>query len=126
MLLGYAVAGMVTGVFFPMKPREALAAGEATLRNAMHPPGTIVMSLFTVLAMGFGATLLGKRFRYYSYGTIATLIVFGVLASLQAGRMAANQPTPWMGIEKRINIYATMLWVAVLAIGLLRTQEEAR
>jgi hypothetical protein len=39
MLLGYAVAGMVTGVFFPMKPREALAAGEATLRNAMHPLG---------------------------------------------------------------------------------------
>jgi hypothetical protein len=84
------------------------------------------MSLFIVLAMGFGATLLGKRFRYYSYGTIATLIVFGVSASLQAGRMAANQPTPWMGIEKRINIYATMLWVAVLAIGLLRAQEEAR
>jgi hypothetical protein len=120
MLLGYALTGMVTGVFFLMKTREALAAGEGTLRNAMHPPGTIVMSLFTVLAMGLGATLLGRRFRYYSYATIATLIVFGVLASLQAGRMAANQPTPWMGIEKRINIYATMLWVAVLAIGLLR------
>jgi hypothetical protein len=73
--------------------------------------------------MGFGATLLGKRFRYYSYGTIATLVVFGTLASLQADQMAANQPTPWMGIEERINIYATMLWVAVLAIGLLRAQK---
>ena len=124
MLIGYAVTGMVTGLFFPMKPREALAAGEATLRNAMHPPGTIVMSLFTVLAMGLGAKLLGRRFRYYSYATIATLIVFGVLTSLQAGRMAANQPTPWMGIEERINIYATMLWVAVLAIGLLRGQQS--
>jgi hypothetical protein len=123
MLIGYAVTGMVTGVFFPMRPREALAAGEGTLRNAMHPPGTIVMSLFLLLAMTFGSTLLGKRFRYYSYGTIATLLVFGVLASLQAGRMAANQPTPWMGIEERTNIYATMLWVALLAIGLLRTQK---
>jgi hypothetical protein len=28
-----------------------------------------------------------------------------------------------MGIEERINIYATMLWVAVLAIGLLRVQK---
>jgi hypothetical protein len=28
-----------------------------------------------------------------------------------------------MGIEERINIYATMLWVAVLAIGLLRAQK---
>jgi hypothetical protein len=28
-----------------------------------------------------------------------------------------------MGIEERINIYATMLWVEVLAIGLLRAQK---
>ena len=115
MLIGYALTGVVTGVFFPMKTREALAAGEGTLRNAMHPPGTIVMSLFMVLAMGFGARLLGRRFLYYSYGTIAILIVFGVLTSLQVGRMEANQPTPWMGVAERINIYATMLWVAVLA-----------
>jgi hypothetical protein len=123
MLIGYAVTGMVTGVIFPMNTREVLAAGEGTLRNAMHPPGTIVMSLFIVLAMVFGSTLLGKRFRYYSYGTILTLIVFGVLTSLQVGQMEANQPTPWMGVEERINIYATMLWVAVLAIGLLRAQK---
>ena len=80
------------------------------------------MSLFFVLAVGFGSTLLGKRFRYYSYG-ILTLIVFGVLTSLQVGQMEANQPTPWMGVEERINIYATMIWVAVLAIGLLRAQK---
>ena len=123
MLLGYAASGMAGGVVFPMKPREALAAGEGTLRNAMHIPATIVMSLFILLAMGFGASLLGKRLRYYSYGTIAILVVFGVLAGLQAGKMQANEPTPWMGIEERINIYATMLWVAVLAIGLLRVQK---
>src|SRR5215204_1353452 len=123
MLIGYALTGMVTGVFIPMKTREALAAGEETLRNAMHPPGTIVMSLFLVLAMAFGSRLLGRRFRYYTYGTLVTLVVFGVLASLQVGQLEANQPTPWMGMEERINIYATMLWVAVLAIGLLRAQK---
>jgi hypothetical protein len=123
MLLGYAAFGVAGGLVFPMRPREALAAGEGTLRNTMHIPATAVMSLFIVLAMGFGATLLGKRFRYYSYGTIAILLVFGVLASLQAGQMAANEPTPWAGIEERINIYATMLWVAVLAIGLFGTQK---
>src|SRR5918994_5522106 len=123
MLLGYAAFGVAGGLVFPMRPREALAAGEGTLRNAMHIPATVVMSLFIALAMGFGAALLGKRFRYYSYGTIAILVVFGALASLQAGQMAANEPTPWMGIEERINIYVTMLWVAVLAIGLLRAQK---
>jgi len=98
MLLGYAAFGFAGGVLFPMRPREALAAGEGTLRNVIHIPATAVMSVCIVLAMGFGATLLGKRFRYYSYGTIATLLVFGALASLQAGQMAANEPTPWMGL----------------------------
>jgi hypothetical protein len=124
MLLGYAAFGFAGGVLFPMRPREALAAGEETLRNVMHIPATAVMSLFIVLAMGFGATLLGKRFRYYSYGTIVTVLVFGALTSLQAGQIATNEPTPWTGIEERTNIYATMLWVAVLAIGLLRAQDD--
>jgi hypothetical membrane protein len=123
MLLGYAAFGMVGGWFTPMNTREALAAGERGLRNAMHVPMTAVMSLFMLLAMGFGATLLGKRFRYYSYATIAILIVFGVLTSLQAGKMVADEPTPLMGLTERINIYATMLWVTVLAISLLGAKE---
>src|SRR5215217_4411435 len=123
MLLGYAAFGMAGGVLLPMRPREALAAGEGALRNVMHIPATAVMSLFIVLAMGFGATLLGRRFRWYSIGTIVTLVVFGALTSLQAGRITANEPTPWAGIEERMNSYGIMLWVAVLAVGLLRGQE---
>jgi hypothetical protein len=122
-LAGFAVLGFVTGVIFPMPTREVAAAGEGTLRNTMHIPGTAVMSLFLVLAMGFGATLLGKRFRNYSYGTILAVLVFGVLTSLQAPQITANQPTPWGGIYERMNIYPTMVWVAVLAIALLRAQE---
>ena len=123
MLLGYAASGFAGGVLFPMRTREAVAAGEETLRNVMHIPATMVMSLFFLLAVIFGSTLLGKRFRYYSYGTIAILLVFGALTSLQAPQITAHQPTPWGGIYERINIYATMLWVAVLATGLLRAQE---
>jgi hypothetical protein len=123
MLLGYAAFGMVGGWLTPMNTREALAAGERGLRNAMHVPMTAVMSLFMLLAMSFGAALFGKRFRYYSYATIAVLVAFGVLTSLQAGKMVANEATPWMGLTERVNIYATMLWVAVLAICLLRAKE---
>ena len=123
MLLLYAAFGFAGGVLFPMHPRETLAAGEGTLRNTMHIPATAVMSLFIVLAVGFGSTLLGKRFQYYSYATIAILLVFGTLTSLQAGRITTNEPTPWAGIEERLNSYGIMLWVAVLAVGLLRGQE---
>lgn len=125
MLLGYVATGMAGGLIFNMDRREVLAAGEAGPRNAMHGPATAVMSLFFVVAMVFGSKLLGRRFRYYTYASIAILIVFGVLTTLQIGQMEANQPTSWMGITERINIYASMLWVAVLAIGLLRA-ERAR
>jgi len=124
LLAGYAGVGLVAGIAFPMNTRIALAAGEAGLRNAMHPVGTAVMSLILLLAMGFGATLLGRRFRYYTYITIGALLVFGILTSLQAGDMVHNLPTPWMGIEERVNIYATMSWMAILAVGLLRVGAE--
>jgi hypothetical protein len=115
----------VSGVVFRMNAREVLAAGQDDWRNAGHAPGTVVQSLFVVLAMALGARVLGQRFRWYSYGTIATLLVFGILTSLQIGAMTANEPTPWMGLEERVNIYATMLWIAVLAAGLLRVQTSS-
>jgi Protein of unknown function (DUF998) len=123
LLMAYAVTGSVTGILFPMDTREVLATGERTLHSAVHGPGTAVMSLFLLLAMGFGSRLLGRRFRYYTYATIVALVGFGVLASLQISPMEANQPTPWMGLVERINIYATMLWVGVLAVGLLRAKK---
>jgi hypothetical protein len=124
MLIGYTATGTAAQVFFPMKTREALAAGEGTLRNALHPPVTLVSVIFLLLAVGFGSRLLGKGFRYYSYATIAILVVFGVLSGQQGGRAEANLPTQWLGIEQRINAYTFALWVAVLAIGLLRAQKS--
>jgi hypothetical protein len=124
LLVGYAVTGAVTGVFLSAATREVLEAGKETWRNNLHIPGTALSVLCVLLAIGFGSTLLGRRFRYYSYATILAMLVFGVLAGAQAGRIEANQPTPWLGIVERGNIYAIMLWVAVLAIGLLRVQES--
>jgi uncharacterized membrane protein len=81
--------------------------------------------LFMLLAIGFGAAAFGKRFRLYSIATILMLVVGGVLAGLDVGRLAANLPTPWMEVTERINIYAYMLWVVVLAIALWRAQATA-
>ena len=92
----------------------------SSLRNTLHIPATALMSLSLLLAMVFGSRLLGNRFRWYSYATLAVLLLFGFLAALHGGRVANNESTPWMGIEERVNIYATMLWFAVLSISLLR------
>lgn len=121
-LVGYVLFGFIGGTITPMNTREVLAAGEATSRNAFHGPMTMVSSISCAAAIVFGGQLLGKRFRYYSYATVVTLVVFGALAGSQIPQMEANQPTPWMGLEERVNIYAIMLWFAVLAVGLLRAE----
>ena len=72
--------------------------------------------------MGFGAFLVGRWFRYYSFVTIVIVITFGVLTALQIPQLEAGQSTPWMGLTERINIYATMLWFAALGSALLRSQ----
>ena len=124
LLVGYALTGAVTGVFLSAPTRETLQAGKETWRNILHLPGTAVSVLSILLAIGFGSTLLGRRFRYFSYATILAIVVFGVWAGTQIGQMGKNQPTPWLGIVERGNVYAIMLWVAVVVIGLLRAQKS--
>ena len=119
-LVGKEVLGLVVTLFAPIHLRGV--AG--TLTDTMHGVLTFVGVLFMLLAVGYGAKAFGKWFRLYSIGTFLLLIVFGVLAGSDQPRLAANLPTPWMGVWERISIFGYMLWVAVLAIALLRAQVE--
>ena len=92
-------------------------------RDTPHIVATIVMSMFIVAMMAAGAFTHGMRFRRYSFATIATVVVFGAWAGFLAGPMPG--PTPWLGLVERVNIYATMLWVAVLAVSFLRVRGGA-
>jgi hypothetical protein len=121
-LIGEVVWGFVGGLAFPMATREVIAAGQATLRNQMHAWYGIGMPILLALAIGFGSRLLGKRFRYFSYATMLAMVVSGMLMGLQTSAMTANQPTPWLGVEERVTAYVPMLWLVVLAVGLLQAQ----
>jgi hypothetical protein len=90
----------------------------------MHIVFTMVWGLFALAAIGFAAAALGKRFRRYSVATILIMIAFIALTSLDAPRIAQDLPTPWIGVWERINIAAYLLWVAVLAVALLRAQGD--
>lgn len=118
LLVGETGWGSVGGLLFPM----AVRGTEETLRNSLHAPYGLGMPIFFLLVVGFGSRLFGKRFRYFSYGTLLIMLVSGAMTGLQAVRVPANEPTPWLGIEERINAYASMLWFAVLALALLRAQ----
>lgn len=117
-MLLHAVSGFIGGTLFPMHSRGMEGAG--TLTDKMHISFTAIEVLSLFLATGFGAVCFGRTFRLYSIVTIILLLAGGGVAAMYGGRVAANQPTPGLGIIERLNIYSFMLWTAVLAIMLLR------
>lgn len=106
--------------FFPMHSR----GGETTFTDTMHVVLAAVTVILILLAIAFSATALGRWFRSYSIATIALLLLGGGLAFGDAARVAANLPTPWLGVTEQINIYGYMLWMLVLALALTARQPD--
>jgi hypothetical protein len=118
----WGVVGFVW-LFFPMNMRGAIGSASDT--------GHLILSGVTVLLimlfLGFGSGARGKWFRLYSMLTMLAVLVFGALVGLQAPRVAAQLPTPWMGVMERVCVYSPMIWVMVLAVCLLReVNQETR
>jgi hypothetical protein len=109
---------------FAWPPMHMRGAG-FTLTDTMHIVFAGVTSLLIVLAVGFGAAAFGTRFRVYSIASILTMLVFGTWAGSQGARIAANLPTPWVGVIERVDLGAYLLWVVVLAVTLLRGEDTA-
>jgi hypothetical protein len=132
LLLAHGAIGVVLGVINLVTPigamhvREELSQTGGTLLNdTLHLVLTGVTVVLVLLMIGFGANAFGKRWRLYSYATIAALVASAVWTSLDAGRVAANLPTPWMGLRERVNVYGFMLWMLALAVALLRAPMSA-
>jgi hypothetical protein len=120
LLIGLGILDLM-GPFFQLNLGEAVGS----FTNTVHLLVTVVTVLLILMIIGFGATADGKWFRFYSYATLLILIVSGGLAFLDVPRIAANLPTPWMGVRERINIYGYMLWILLLAVTLLRVPAPA-
>lgn len=116
LLIGFGVV-CLAGPFFPMHLRGA----ELTLTDTMHVILAGVDVLFILFTIGFAAAAGGKRFRLYSIATMVAVLLFGALAGMDGPRVAANEPTPWVGVKERISVYAFNLWVLVFAFRLMRT-----
>jgi hypothetical protein len=120
LIVAYASLGLLWP-FAPMHQREVLAAGGGTFGDTLHVVlgGMTVFLMF--LAIGFGASAFGRRFRAYSIATIVVLLAFGALTFVEAPRLQANLPTPWIGLWERINISVFLLWIVMLGTVLWRT-----
>ena len=114
MIIGNAVTSLILWNFFPMHMRGA----EMTFTDTMHV--ILAINPFVPLTVVLGIVAFRNWFRFYSIGTILMMIVLSILGFMYVNEFAAQQPTPWVGLYERISQYGTMLWVAVLAIVLLR------
>jgi hypothetical protein len=123
LIIGSALLGFTGPTLFEMNVR---GGGGAPRADLLHIAVTGLLSLIIMVFMGVGAFVRGPRFRWYSLASIAVMLVFGALTGVASQAMAAGQPTPWMGLLERICIGAYLLWVAVLAITLLRPTRSER
>jgi hypothetical protein len=96
-----------------------LRGSPATLTDTMHIVFAAIVVPLILLAIGSGAPAFGRRFRLFSIATLVVVFAAGALTGMQGPRVAANEPTPWIGVIERINVGGYLVWVAVLAIALL-------
>ena len=115
----YAVIGLLWN-FAPMHQRGTVELSGDIMHIIFAGVQVLLILLFIILGSGAG----GIGFRIYSIVTIAALLVFGAWTGTQASAIAAGQPTPWMGIIERVNVYSSMIWVLVFAIILLKSEKR--
>ena len=120
---GLLIANGVFGIFWP--PMH-LRGAEFTLTDTLHIIFSIVTVMIFMLEIAFGAAAFGKRFRAYSIATLIVMTAFGILTGIEAPRIAANLPTPWIGIWERLSIGVYLVWVVALAVALLRDHVPSR
>ena len=95
------------------------------MADVLHIAVTMALSVLTIAAMLVGASTRGPWFRRYTYASLALMLVFGALTGV-ASQQLGKAPTPWIGITERVNIWASMLWIAVFAISFARTADRTR
>lgn len=115
LLVGLGVLALAVGQFVPMRARGT----DQGLTGALHLVEGMVAMLMVLVAMGFAAAALGRRFRLYTIITIALMLVFGVWNGMEAPRLEAGLATPWIGVIERVWWYAYQLWFLALAVTLL-------
>ena len=116
LLLAYAAIPMALAGRFAAHPRGAGAFSA----SVPHIIVTAVLVVLMLAALAFGAFALGRRFRFYSLGTLGLIVALGVVSGYYGARLAAGQSTPGFGIVERVLIYAFLAWAATLGVALLR------
>jgi hypothetical protein len=117
-MLGIAIVGSGFALF-PMSQRSAEPTGSDTMHLVVA--GAIMILLSAAILTGGRA--FDRGFRVYSATTVAVMLLFFTLTMRDVPNVAADLPTPFMGLNERVSMAAWLLWMAVLSIQLLRTEQ---
>ena len=120
-MLGLAGLG-IGWALFPMHVRGT----EPTLTDTMHLVMSAASVSLLVAIIASGGLALGRGFRVYSAATVLAMLLFGYLTTLDVPRVAAGEPTPWLGLNERLSFLAWLTWMAVLSSLLLREHVKQR
>jgi hypothetical membrane protein len=107
-------------LFFPMNMRGNTGSFSDVGHLVLSALTPVIISAF----IGFGSGAMGKGFRIYSIMTIVVMLVFGAWTGMLVPRVAAQLPTPGMGLIERTAVFSPMIWILVLAIILLNTKNK--
>jgi hypothetical protein len=123
LLVTFGITGLLW-LAFPMTSRQEMVSGTTPANDAGHIAMTGLTVVLIIAQLVFGAAAFGRKFQIYSLVTAAIVLIFGGLTGTQAPKIPNGEPTPWMGLFERINIGAWLLWIAVLAILLIRARHH--
>ena len=123
LLFAYAAIGFLGPTVGEMNVR---GSGGDPAADVRHAALTGVIVLFILASVGVAASIRGRVFRLYSFATMVSMVVSGVLTACMMPAVGTREPTPWLGAIERISIGAFLLWVVVLAISLLRVPETKK
>lgn len=116
LVLLFGLNGFLWGYMAPMHMRGT----EFTQTDDLHIAFAMAAVLLMIAFMSAGALALGRGFRVFSAATVGAMLVAGATVSTRIADIAANRPTPWMGLVERVSVYAPMIWMAALALLLIR------
>jgi hypothetical membrane protein len=114
-LMALGAVGFPTHTVWAMSSRGM----KTGFNDTMHIAMSVVFSVLVAVAMVLVALKYRGWFRAYSLATLAAVIGSGTAASIAIRGIKQND-TPWAGGFERIDAYAYLAWLVVLAVVEMR------
>jgi len=115
-MLAFAVLSPVLWSLVPMHQRGA----PGNWQDVGHIAMAALSALWIAALIAIGASAFGTAFRKYSIASALLVLLAAGASFLYVPLMIAVEPTPWLGVIERVSLYTYQLWIAVLAITLVR------